>query len=71
MSEGDRLDQAQEAGPDAELADAMKPAAAPVTAEQLARGLDADPADVAEQGPGYDLAEDSHDEGGPGDQHSG
>ena len=71
VDEADRLEQVQGMDPDPELTPDMGPEPSPVSTEQLAAGLDAEPADVAEQGRGHQLAEESHYEGGPGDQHSG
>ena len=71
ISEADRLEQAQGMDPDPALAADMSPEPVPVSAEQLAAGLDAEPADEAEQGRSHELAEESHDEGGPGDQAVG
>ncbi len=68
VDEGDRLEQVQGRNPDPGLADEIGPAPSPVTAEQLAAGMDADPADVPEQGHAQDLAEESHDDAGPGQE---
>lgn len=70
-SEADRLEQVQGMDPDPGLAQEIGPEAVPVTAEQLAAGRDADPADLAEQDATARMAEESHDQSGPGDQHSG
>ncbi len=70
-SEADRLEQVEGMDPDPGLAEEIKPEPVPVTAQQLASGRDADPADLAEEDPSARMAEESHDEGGPGDQHSG
>ena len=70
-SEADRLEQVQGMDPDPGLAEAIGPEPVPVSAEQLAAGRDAVPADPDEQGTAAQLAEESHDDGGPGDQHSG
>ena len=70
-SEAERLEQAQRTDPDPGLAGEIGPEPVPVSAEQLAAGRDAVPADPDEQGTAAQLAEESHDDGGPGDQHSG
>ena len=70
-SEAERLEQAQRTDPDPGLAAEIGPEPVPVSAEQLSAGRDADPSDVDQQDPAARLAEESHDEGGPGDQHSG
>ena len=71
ISEADRLEKAQGMDPDPGLAGEIGPEPVPVTAEQLAAGKDADPAEVAEHGDAQRLAEESHDEGGPGNQEAG
>ncbi len=70
-SEADRIEQVQGMDPDPGLAAEIGPEPVPVTADQLAAGRDADPAGLVEQDPAAQLAEESHDDGGPGDQHSG
>jgi hypothetical protein len=69
VGESDRLEQVQDTDSDPALVEETGPAPAPVTAEQLAAGKDAEPADVAEQGAAHELAEDSHDDAGPGQEH--
>ncbi len=69
VDEADRLEQVQGMDPDPGLAADMGPAPVPVTAEQLTAGRDADPADDAEQGRSHELAEESHHDAGPGQEH--
>ncbi len=65
----DRLEQVQHTDPDPSLVEEVGPAPAPVTAEQLRAGRDAEPADVVEQGPAHRLAEESHHDAGPDQEH--
>ncbi len=69
VDEADRLEQVQGMDPDPGLAAGMGPEPAPVSAGQLAAGRDADPADEAEQGRSHELAEESHHDAGPGQEH--
>ena len=69
VGESDRLEQAQSMDADTALAAETGPDPVPVTAEQLAAGRDAEPADVAEQGRSHQLAEESHVDAGPGQEH--
>ena len=70
-SEADRLEHVSGMAPDPGLAEEIKTDQVLVTLEHSPSGRDADPADLAEQDPSARMAEESHDEGGPGDQHSG
>ena len=69
VDEADRLEQAQGMDPDPALAAETGPDPVPVSAEQLAAGMDAEPADVADQGRAHQLAEESHADAGPGQEH--
>ena len=69
VDEADRLEQAQGMDPDPALAAETGPDPVPVSAEQLAAGLDAEPADAAEQGRSHQLAEESHADAGPDQEH--
>ncbi len=69
VGEAERLEQVQGADPDPALADDIGPEPSPVTAEQLAAGKDAVPVDGAEQGEPHELAEQSHHDAGPGQEH--
>ena len=67
--EADRLEQVQGMDPDPGLAADIGPEPVPVSADQLAAGMDAEPTDVAEQGRAHQLAEESHHDAGPGQEH--
>ena len=69
VGEADRLEQVQGTDPDPGLASDIGPEMSPVTAEQLAAGRDAVPTDDADQGREHELAEESHHEAGPGQEH--
>jgi hypothetical protein len=69
VGEADRLEQVQGTDPDPGIVDEIGPELVPVTAEQLAAGRDAEPADESEQGRGHELAEESHHGAGPGQEH--
>jgi hypothetical protein len=69
VGEADRLEQVQATDPDPALAAEIGPEPAPVSGEQLEAGRDADPVGEAEQGEAEELAEESHQDAGPGEEH--
>jgi len=69
VSDEDRLEQVQGTDPDPALAEEVGPAPTPVTAEQLTAGRDAEPAPATEQGASHELAEESHEDAGPQQEH--
>ena len=69
IGDEDRLEQVQGMDPDPGLAGDIGPEPVPVSAEQLAAGRDAEPADAADQGQAHQAAEESHHDAGPGQEH--